>query len=329
MRPGRRRPRQPKRTAAAERRRRRGLHRTIVVKAAGKARRDMGGKAVSATPPHGLRQRFVAVKSAKHAPFGAFAVKSSFPFITMQLRYLKCISTRPAAKIFEKFSPRLSISVGDGRSVCPATGAPRAQPLERPAGRQAAPARLDQVIGQGHARRGRRDRADGCAGKLSSMILWGPPGTGKTSIARPARRCRGHALHGDQRDLFGRGRSEEVFAEAEAMALAGPAHPAVRGRDPPLQPRAAGWLPARGGKRHDHAGRATTENPSFALNAALLSRAQVLILHRLDAAALGELLRRAEEETGLALPLTPPARGRWSPRPTATGASCSTRWKPC
>jgi hypothetical protein len=52
------------------------------------------------------------------------------PFITMQLRYLKCISTSPAAKIFEKFSPRLSISVGDGRSVCPASGAPRAQPLE-------------------------------------------------------------------------------------------------------------------------------------------------------------------------------------------------------
>ena len=51
---------------------------------------------------------------------------------------------------------------------------------------------------------------------------------------------------------------------------------------------------------------ATTENPSFALNAALLSRAQVLILHRLDAAALGTLLDRAEDITGLRLPLIHP-----------------------
>jgi putative ATPase len=52
---------------------------------------------------------------------------------------------------------------------------------------------------------------------------------------------------------------------------------------------------------------ATTENPSFALNAALLSRAQVLILHRLDFAALEQLLARAERQSG-PLPLTPPAR---------------------
>jgi putative ATPase len=53
---------------------------------------------------------------------------------------------------------------------------------------------------------------------------------------------------------------------------------------------------------------ATTENPSFELNAALLSRAQVLILHRLDEKALGELLRRAEALEGKTLPLTPAAR---------------------
>jgi len=53
---------------------------------------------------------------------------------------------------------------------------------------------------------------------------------------------------------------------------------------------------------------ATTENPSFELNAALLSRAQVLILHRLDEKALGELLRRAEELEGKRLPLTAEAR---------------------
>ena len=53
---------------------------------------------------------------------------------------------------------------------------------------------------------------------------------------------------------------------------------------------------------------ATTENPSFELNAAVLSRAQVLILHRLDHAALCKLLDRAEEIEGRPLPLTPEAR---------------------
>jgi putative ATPase len=53
---------------------------------------------------------------------------------------------------------------------------------------------------------------------------------------------------------------------------------------------------------------ATTENPSFELNAALLSRAQVLVLKRLDGAALEKLLARAEQETGKPLPLTPEAR---------------------
>ncbi|MCP6379889.1 recombination factor protein RarA, partial [Klebsiella pneumoniae] len=53
---------------------------------------------------------------------------------------------------------------------------------------------------------------------------------------------------------------------------------------------------------------ATTENPSFALNAALLSRAQVLILHRLSPGALAQLLSRAEEAEGVPLPLTSLAR---------------------
>ncbi|GHC89163.1 hypothetical protein GCM10019060_12690 [Novosphingobium pokkalii] len=105
----------------------------ILVKAAGKARRDMGGKAVSelsaATAATALAA-FVAVKSAKHAPFGAVAVKShrySFHHDAAKI-YLKCISTSPAAKFFEKFSPRLSISVGDGRSVCPASPGNPARP---------------------------------------------------------------------------------------------------------------------------------------------------------------------------------------------------------
>jgi replication-associated recombination protein RarA len=68
---------------------------------------------------------------------------------------------------------------------------------------------------------------------------------------------------------------------------------------------------------------ATTENPSFELNAALLSRAQVLILHRLDAAALELLLDRAEALTEKTLPLTPAAP--CSPVRMVTGAFCSIR----
>ena len=68
---------------------------------------------------------------------------------------------------------------------------------------------------------------------------------------------------------------------------------------------------------------ATTENPSFELNGALLSRCQVFVLRRLDEAALAELLVRAERLEGRPLPLTPVARERrcW-PWPTATAASC-------
>ena len=67
---------------------------------------------------------------------------------------------------------------------------------------------------------------------------------------------------------------------------------------------------------------ATTENPSFALNGALLSRCQVLVLRRLDDAALERLLTRAEEEIRRPLPLTEDARAPCEPWPTATAATC-------
>ena len=75
---------------------------------------------------------------------------------------------------------------------------------------------------------------------------------------------------------------------------------------------------------------ATTENPSFELNAALLSRCQVLILNRLDAAALVQIARPRRGADGPAAAAHPPKRARrWSPPPTATAASCSTRPRPC
>ena len=68
---------------------------------------------------------------------------------------------------------------------------------------------------------------------------------------------------------------------------------------------------------------ATTENPSFELNAALLSRAQVIVLERLTLADLERLAQRAEQELGRALPADRPRRARRCSRwPTATAARC-------
>lgn len=146
------------------------------------------------------------------------------------------------------------------------------------------------------------------AGKLTSMILWGPPGTGKTSIARLLAEAVGMRYVAISAVFSGVADLKRAFAEAQAMALTGrktllfvdEIHRFNRAQQD-------GFLPFVENGTVTLVG-ATTENPSFALNAALLSRAQVLILHRLDATALGTLLARAEDITGLRLPLTAPAR---------------------
>jgi len=145
------------------------------------------------------------------------------------------------------------------------------------------------------------------AGRLSSMILWGPPGTGKTSTARLLANAVGMRFVTVSAVFSGVADLKKAFAEAETAARMGQRtllfvdeiHRFNRAQQD-------GFLPFVEKGTVTLVG-ATTENPSFALNAALLSRAQVLILHRLDARALDELLTRAEALAG-PLPLTPDAR---------------------
>ena len=146
------------------------------------------------------------------------------------------------------------------------------------------------------------------AGRLSSMILWGPPGTGKTSIARLLADAVGMRFAAVSAVFSGVADLRKAFAEAETAMKAGQRtllfvdeiHRFNRAQQD-------GFLPFVEKGTVTLVG-ATTENPSFALNAALLSRAQVLILHRLDVAALGQLLDRAEQLEGHPLPLTAEAR---------------------
>jgi len=146
------------------------------------------------------------------------------------------------------------------------------------------------------------------AGSLGSLILWGPPGVGKTTIARLL--ARETELHFVQISAIFSGVPElrKVFEAAK--------HRRANGEGTLLfvdeihrfnKAQQDGFLP------HMEDGTillvgATTENPSFELNAALLSRSQVLVLKRLGPADLERLAQRAEQDIGRALPLDGPAR---------------------